>query len=151
VIISDGELIDETVAKCFVQLSHHQMLEITKNLEKFEYAPGEIILSQDESVNYLYMIVSGEVEISLHGQKGKRHIITHLNANQFFGEIELAGGGSSIANVSASQDSPVKLVAIKHEKFLEIMQKSPLTQEVVQKIVQLRIDENRSARQKLNR
>ncbi|EKD89172.1 MAG: cyclic nucleotide-binding protein, partial [uncultured bacterium] len=102
VVISDGELINETVAKCFVNLSHHELLDLTHNLESFSFDPGSNILAQDQTVDYLYLIVSGEVEISLLDPKGKHRVITSLKADQFFGEIELTGSGRSIANVSAS-------------------------------------------------
>lgn len=149
VVISDGELINETVAKCFVNLSHHQLLDLTHNLETFNFDPGSPILTQDQSVDYLYLIVSGEVEISLHDQKGKRSIITSLKPDQFFGEIELTGSGRSIANVSASPESPVNLVGIKREKFLELLDNSQVTEEAIQNMVRHRLEENRSARQKL--
>jgi ABC-type lipoprotein export system ATPase subunit len=149
VVISDGELINETVAKCFVNLSHHQLLDLTHNLERFNFSPGSSILTQDQSVDYLYMIVSGEVEISLRNPKGKRLTITSLKPDQFFGEIELTGSGRSLANVSASTETPVCLVGIKREKFLEILKNSHITEDAIQNVVRLRLEENRSARQKL--
>jgi len=149
VVISDGELIDETVAKCFVNLSHHQLLDLTHNLEHFNFAPSSDILTQDQSVDYLYLIVSGEVEISLRDQKGKRLIITSLKPDQFFGEIELTGDGRSIANVSASKETPVNLVGIKREKFLELLANSQVTEEAIRNVVHHRLEENRSAKQKL--
>lgn len=151
VVISDGELINETVAKSFVNLSDHQLLELTHNLEHFTYEPGADILAQDQSVDYLYLIVSGEVEISLSNQKGKRHIITHLKPNQYFGEIELTGNGRSIAQVSASKETSVKLVGIKREKFLELLTNSLVTEEAIQNVVRIRLEENRYAREKLGR
>lgn len=149
VVISDGELINETVAKCFVNLSHHHLLELTHNLESFSFAPGADILTQDQSVDTLYLIVSGEVEISLRDKKGKRLIITSLKPDQFFGEIELTGDGRSIANVSASPETPVSLVGIKREKFLELLSNSLVTEEAIQNVVRLRLEENRLAKQKL--
>ena len=149
VVISDGELINETVAKCFVNLSHHHLLELTHNLESFTFAPGADILTQDQSVDTLYLIVSGEVEISLRDKKGKRLIITSLKPNQFFGEIELTGDGRSIANVSASPETSVSLVGIKREKFLELLSNSLVTEEAIQNVVRIRLEENRSAKQKL--
>ena len=149
VVISDGELINETVAKCFVNLSHHQLLDLTHNLEHFNFAPGVEILTQDQSVDFLYLIVSGEVEISLRDQKGKHLIITSLRQDQFFGEIELTGDGRSIANVTASKETPVSLVGIKREKFLELLSNSQVTEEAIQNVVHHRLEENRSAKKKL--
>lgn len=149
VVISDGELINETVAKCFVNLSHHELLDLTHNLESFSFDPGSNILAQDQTVDYLYLIVSGEVEISLLDSKGKHRVITSLKADQFFGEIELTGNGRSIANASASTGTSVNLVGIKREKFLEILKNSLVTEEAIQNVVRLRLEENRIASKKL--
>lgn len=149
VIISDGELINETVAKCFVNLSHHQLLDITHNLEHFYFSPGNDILAQDQSLDYLYLIESGKVEISLISSKNKRHTITYLEPNQYFGEIELMNNSRSIANVTASAETPVSLVGIKRDKLLELLRNSPVTEQAIQNVIRLRMEENRSARQKL--
>jgi putative ABC transport system ATP-binding protein len=149
VIISDGELIDETLAKSFTNLSHHQLLEITRNLEHFTYSPGEPILQQDQHVDYFYMIVSGQVDINLQGKNGKTKTITQLGPTQFFGEIELLSGGQTVANVTANKGTPVEVIAIHHDKFNEILKTSQLTQETISNIIRLRLEENRSARQKM--
>jgi len=101
-------------------------------------------------VEYLYLIVTGNVDISLRNPKGKRLIVTSLKPDQFFGEIELTGSGRSIANVTASAETPVSLVGIKREKFLEILASSQITEEAIQNVVRHRLEENRSARQKMN-
>ncbi|MCA2002028.1 MAG: ABC transporter ATP-binding protein, partial [Chloroflexi bacterium] len=45
IIISDGEIIDETISKCLPQLRHRHMLEFTKIAEKRIYQPGETIIA----------------------------------------------------------------------------------------------------------
>jgi len=147
VIISDGEIINETVAKCFVHLSHHQLLDISRQLETFNYPPGATILKQGQDVEHFFMIVRGEVEINLVSDSGKITTITRLSPNQFFGEVELLSGGQTIANVRASQVNPVELLAINRRTFLELVKESPLTGEALGRIVRLRLAENRSVRE----
>ena len=89
------------------------------------------------------------MEISLLDPKGKHRVITSLKADQFFGEIELTGSGRSIANVSASTGTSVSLVGIKREKFLDILKNSLVTEEAIQNVVRLRLEENRIASEKL--
>lgn len=149
VIISDGELIDETVAKSFINLSHRQLLDVTRNLKRMTFPPGSTILEQNQDVNDFYMIVSGELEIYLQNENGHAIQIAHLGPNQFFGEIELLRGGQSIASVRASFDTEVELIAINHAKFIELLQKSPLTEETIARIVAIRIEENRSMKEKI--
>jgi putative ABC transport system ATP-binding protein len=63
IILSDGEIIDKTVVRALPFLSHPQMLAATKRAEKQNVLPGATILEEGESIEHLFMIVSGEVEI----------------------------------------------------------------------------------------
>jgi CRP-like cAMP-binding protein len=147
VIISDGEIINETVAKCFVHLSHHQLLEISRQLETYNFPPGATILKQGQDVEHFFMIANGEVEINLVSDSGKITTITRLGPNQFFGEVELLSGGQTIASVRASLANPVQLLAINRRTFIELVKESPLTGEALGRIVRLRLEENRSVRE----
>jgi ABC-type lipoprotein export system ATPase subunit len=145
IIISDGELIDETVAQSLSLLSHRQMLEVTRRLEHFTYQPGSTILQEGQHVDYFFMIASGVVEVVLCGKRRQDVTITRLDPGQFFGEIELLRGGKSIACIRAAPDVPVELVALHREAFSELLGESPLTEDALGKIVQLRLQENRAA------
>ena len=63
IILSDGEIIDQMVARALPFLSHAQMLSATKKAEKRQFTPGEMILRQGEPVEHFFMIQAGEVEI----------------------------------------------------------------------------------------
>ena len=145
IIISDGELIDETVARCLPLLNHTQMLEVTRRLEKFEYQPGTILLQKDQHVDYFYMIARGRVEVSLSNAHGHNDTLARLGPGEFFGEIECLQGGGSIACIRATDDGPVELVALHREQFLKLVGQSPLTGEALGNVVQLRLAEHRQA------
>ncbi len=148
IIISDGELVDETVAHCLPLLGHSQMGEATRHLERFTYQPGSTIIQQDQHVDYFFMIVSGVVEVNLCNQLGKNVTITRLGLGDFFGEVELLRGGKSIACVLAASDGPVELVALHRDEFHKLLSESPLTEETIGRIVQARMEENRRADQR---
>jgi putative ABC transport system ATP-binding protein len=145
IIISDGELVDETVAHCLPLLTHRQMLEATRHLERFTHQPGSIILQQGQHVDYLFMIERGVVEVILRGQKRKDTRVARLEPGQFFGEIELVRGGESIAGIRAASEEPVKLVALHRDPFNKLLGDSQLTEEMIGRIVQVRLEENRTA------
>ncbi|HNB35121.1 MAG TPA: ATP-binding cassette domain-containing protein [Anaerolineales bacterium] len=144
IIISDGELIDETISRGLPQLRHRHMLEFTKLAERKIYQPHETIVSRDEKLNHFYIIRKGEVEVVLQKQRSKETILSRLGADQFFGEAELLRGGKSIANVRAGK-APVEVVAIPRTDFNRVMAESPITMEAVSKIVQKRLQEHRMA------
>ncbi len=142
VFISDGELVDETIAQALPLLSHPLMKELARRVEKRSYQPGAVILQQKKSVDNFYMIQSGQVEIVLQGRFSDDLVITSLKKNDFFGEIALLKGGKAIASVRASDEEPVELLALPREDFNWLMEESPLTEEAICLIVQQRLDEN---------
>jgi ABC-type lipoprotein export system ATPase subunit len=145
IIIADGELINETVAKALPWLRHRHMMEFTKLVETETYPAKTTIISRDEHVEKFFMIHRGEVEVVLQDRKQDETIISRLRPGEFFGEIELIRGGKSVANVRASADGPVELLTVKREDFKRVMDQSPITAEAVGKIVQERLNEHRTA------
>lgn len=150
IILSDGELIDETVSRSLPQLRHRHMLEFTKLAQRRFYQPKETIISRDEPVNHFFMIRNGHVEVVLQKQRGKETILSQLGKYEFFGDIELLRGGKSIANVRAG-NGLVEVLMIPREDFTRVMAESPITVEAVSKIVQKRLEQHRMADPRKNR
>jgi len=144
IVLSDGELINETISHSLPQLRHRHMLEFTRIAEEREYQPNETIISRDQHVDHFFMIREGEVEVVLHEQEKQEFVLSHLHSGEFFGEIELLRGGRAIANVRAAS-KPVKVLTLPRADFLRVMQESPITAEAIGKIVQKRVDEQRIA------
>lgn len=144
IIISDGELIDETISRSLPQLRHRHMLEFTKLAQRRFYQPRETILSRDEKVGHFFMIRNGSVEVVLQKQRSKETVLSRLGANEFFGDMELLRGGRSIANVRAGSE-PVEVLMIPRDDFSRVMDESPITAEAVSRIVQKRLEEHRMA------
>jgi ABC-type lipoprotein export system ATPase subunit len=147
IVISDGELIDETVVECLALLEHSQMLEATRQLEHFTYQPNSTILMAGQHVDYFFMIKSGVVEVVLEcgPQKEDGVTIARMGPGQFFGEVELVRGGQSIACIRTTPEEAVELVALRRADFHKLVSESPLTEEAIGRIVQLRLEENRAA------
>ncbi len=144
IIISDGELIDETVAQTLPLLKHRQMLAVTKMAQPLTFQPGQTILRRDIHVDSFFMIARGEVEIVLQGHKNEDVMITRLTPGQYFGELELLRGGKTIANVRAAAGQAVELLALQRDDFFNLLKESPLTEESLGRIAQLRLEENKS-------
>jgi ABC-type lipoprotein export system ATPase subunit len=151
IIIADGELINETVAKSLPGLRHRHMMEFSKIAETQIHPAKTTIISRDEHVENFFMIHKGEVEVVLQDRKQNETIVSRLGAGEFFGEIELMRGGKSIANVRASEKGPVELLTIKREDFKRVMDQSPITAEAVGRIVQERVDAHRAVDSRTNR
>jgi len=144
VTISDGILVNEIVAQALPLLTHPQMLDVTKKMERRIYQPGETIIQRDTHVDYFFMIERGEVDIVLQGQRHNDVLLARLDSGDFFGEIELVRGGKSIANVRAAMEGPVELLALPRVDFNRMMDESPLTQDAISNVVQDRLKEHKA-------
>jgi putative ABC transport system ATP-binding protein len=141
VIISDGEIIDETVVRALPLLSHRQMLDVTHLIERQVYPAGSAIIQKGQSQEYFYMIAKGDVEVVLQSPRNPELVVSRLGPGEFFGEIELLQGGASLANIRAA-DGPVELAVLHRGPFLKILANSPLTEEAIVKVVQTRLEEH---------
>jgi ABC-type lipoprotein export system ATPase subunit len=141
IIISDGELIDEVVSRGLPLLRHRHMLEITKKSTHQIFQPGEVILECGQGVDNLYLIARGAVDVMKKNGGGEK-LLASLQADEFFGEIELLRGGESIACVRAGSNEPVDVLIVNGADFLRIVKESPITAEALGKIVEARLEEH---------
>lgn len=145
IIIADGELINETVARALPWLRHRHMMEFSKLVQEEIYPATTTILSRNQHVDKLFMIRRGEVEVVLQDRHNNETIISRLQPGDFFGEIELLRGGKAIANVRAYAEGPVEILVIKRDDFLRVIEQSPLTADAIGKIVQERLAAHHAA------
>jgi ABC-type lipoprotein export system ATPase subunit len=144
VILSDGEIIDEVVARALPLLNHPQMLQVTRRAEKRIYQPGQTILQQGEPVGHFFMVASGEVEVVLNKPGCVEMSLARLGAGQFFGEVELMNGGKSIASVHAALDGPVEVALLDRGEFLRLIDEAPAMQVGLAGVARERLQEHQA-------
>jgi putative ABC transport system ATP-binding protein len=144
VILSDGEMIDDLVARTLPLLSHPQMLEATRQAERRVFQPGSLIIRQGKQVDCLFMIAKGEVDVLLTSPGRPDVSLACLGAGQFFGEISLLRGGNAVASVRAAASGPVELSLIPKAGLHELLRGSPGTHEMVARVADMRLEENRA-------
>jgi ABC-type lipoprotein export system ATPase subunit len=140
VILSDGEVIDQTVVRALPFLDHPQMLAATHQSQKHTFPPGETIIHQNQPVDYFYMISSGEVDILVNTHIPETQVAC-LGPGQFFGEVSLTTGKNSIASVRAGQDNPAEITMISKSEFMRLVQTSPQMQAALDQVSQVRMNE----------
>ncbi len=141
IILSDGEIIDPTVASALPFLSHPQMLDATHSVEKRSYAAGTPVLRQGEAVEHFYMIESGDVEVLAIDGQSKTTPLARLEQGQFFGEVELTNGSRSMSHVQAGS-SGARLVALPKEVFHRLIGNSPRTRHAIHEAAAAKLAEN---------
>jgi CRP-like cAMP-binding protein len=134
--------VDELVARALPLLNHPQMLEATRIAGKKGYPPGTTIIRQGEPVQYFYMVQKGAVDILLSSPGCPELNLARLGPGQFFGEVELIGGGNSIASVCAAPGENLELALIPKDVFIQLLNDSPATQRSISALAQSRLEEN---------
>ncbi len=124
VIVADGAIINEYVARALVALNIDQLGWVAGRLQTQQYAPGAPILQKGEEADHFYIITRGQVEIFLEHPDGGKIIVNRLERGQYFGEIALMQGGQRTASAQAAEGTPVELVALDRDSFLELLAES---------------------------
>jgi ABC-type lipoprotein export system ATPase subunit len=146
-LLADGEVVNNWVARALPSLTHQQMLHATKELKPMRFAAGQRILKEAEPSDRFYIITSGKVEIALQRPGGADVAVTMMGAGEYFGEIELLRGGNNLATIRA-KDGPVEVVALDGPDFVELLALSESTRQALDHVAQLRMAENLTARGK---
>jgi putative ABC transport system ATP-binding protein len=146
VIISDGEVIEERLAKTFPSLTEAQLIEATRRLEPLKYAPGEVILRQGETPEHFYLVTRGRVEVAVPGRGGEEIIAATMAPGQYFGEVELRRGGPNIATIRADTVAGAEVAALDRDVFDHLVAESEPVREAIDRTVAERVAENQAAR-----
>jgi CRP/FNR family transcriptional regulator, cyclic AMP receptor protein len=91
----------------FSQLEHIFVLR--------SYRKNQIIFLEEETGNYMYLVLSGKVKVSKAGAGGKETILAIHRTGDFFGEMSLLDGKTSPATVSAMEDA--KIISVSGADF----------------------------------
>jgi ABC-type lipoprotein export system ATPase subunit len=146
VIIADGEVIDEYLARALPTLSEDQQIWATHNIETLSYPPGAAIIHEGSPPDNFYIITKGRVDIVLQQPGGSEIIVTSMGVGQYFGEIALLRGGTHNATVRAGFNTGVEVVALDRSEFNRLVTDSPKTAEAIDHVAELREAENLAAR-----
>jgi len=148
VILSDGEVIEDRLAKVFPALTPAQLIRATHSLAPERYEPGAIILREGEAPDALHIITRGQVDVLVPGPDGIQVVAARMTQGQYFGEIELLSGGGSIATIRAGLESGVELAALDREAFMNLVAESGPTREELSRLARARMAENTASRRR---
>ncbi len=142
VLLADGEIVNEYVARALPLLSHAQMLKATRNLLPMTFAAGETIIQQGTESDLFYIITKGHIEVGLRTPDGEDIVVATMGVGEYFGEIELLRGGKTIATIRAANDRAVDVVALDRATFCALLGESESTRAAIDQVVDVRIAEN---------
>ena len=145
VIVSDGEVIDEYLARTFPALTEDQLVEATRGIQPQRHEPGATILKEGLPADKFFIVTRGQAEVVLEGPDGSDIVVARMIPGQYFGEIELRHGGTNIATIRAAPHEGLDVVALEREMFDRLIAESPATREAIDRVVEERLEEHEAA------
>jgi ABC-type lipoprotein export system ATPase subunit len=142
VLIADGEIVNEYVARALPTLSYDQMITATRHVTPWQHAPGATIIQQGSTGDQFFIVTRGKVEVLLHRPHGNDVVVTQFGPGQYFGEIEMLHGGARMASIRASELEPVELLALDRPTFSALLNDSEPTREALDRTAERRLAEN---------
>jgi len=117
----------------FSSLSDEELDQVCSKVIVEEFKKNEIILHEEDTNDFMYIILFGKVKVVQTTEDGKEIILAMHKSNELFGEISLIDGKTSPATVSATEDSLIAIISKNEfysllsnqgkvlEKFLQIL------------------------------
>jgi energy-coupling factor transporter ATP-binding protein EcfA2 len=144
VLIVDGDVVNEYVARALPALSPALMLEVSRQAQKVHFAAGETIIRKDTPGEMFYIITEGMAEVTLPRPSGLDVVADRLGPGQYFGEISLFTSKRTVATVRAIPEAPLQGLALDRPLFQRLLAESPEFQTAMQSMVSARLEHNRS-------
>jgi CRP-like cAMP-binding protein len=91
----------------FSTLVPEEIEQVEQLFRKRHYTKEQIVLYEEDTSNYMYLIYSGRVRVVKMNDEGKEQIITIHKRKDFFGEMGLLDGKTSPATIIAHEDSVI--------------------------------------------
>lgn len=92
-------------------LSDEELFKISAMFVIKKVNRNEIVLFEEDTNNFMYMVLSGELKVVQAGAGGTEMIVAIHHAGEFFGEISLIDGKTSPATVIANRESIISLIS----------------------------------------
>ena len=102
----------------FSSVGQEELEEIARIAEEMEAPAGKELTHEGRHEGYFFVIVSGTVRIERGGQT-----INTISDGDFLGEIALLDGGPRTA--TATTLSPCRLIVMTHQRFEQLLDRSP--------------------------
>ena len=145
VIIADGRIVNEYVARALSTLTLDQLGWVMRHAEIHAYAPGAIILEQGEPADNFYIITKGDVEVFIEHPDGGEIIVNHLSSGAYFGEIGLLREGRRTASVRASFATGCEVAVLDQQEFQTLLAESEPTRHAIDRVASERDAHTRAA------
>lgn len=125
------------VSPLFKDFSVDEMVAVIQGLNLLSFEAGNIIITEGDPGNSLYMLTSGRVKCFKKNPQGRQVLLGELDEGAFFGEMSILTGKPRSATVVAS--TPCELLELDRPTLDGITQQQPHVREVLQRFCDERL------------
>lgn len=116
----------------FATFSADELLAVIRGLSLLTFEPGEIIVSESEPGDSLFVVAGGSVRIYVRGSKGGNKQIRMLGEGEFFGEISLLSGQPRTATITAA--TPTEILELDRRTLDSIVGQHPQVPKTIKEV-----------------
>jgi CRP-like cAMP-binding protein len=95
----------------FSDLSNEEIELIESIITKKNFVKDQIVLLEEETSNFMYIVYSGKVRVVKQSTEGREQILAIRKKNECFGEMSLLDGKTSPATIIAHEDAVIGLLS----------------------------------------
>jgi CRP/FNR family transcriptional regulator, cyclic AMP receptor protein len=107
----------------FASLSPSQLAELARVARRLHYDRDETIFFQEDAGDAFYVILSGQVKVSVTSPEGQEAILVMLDAGEGFGEFALLDDQPRSATIEATQ--PTEVLSLRKDDFRRLLRQMP--------------------------
>ncbi|HET9911855.1 MAG TPA: ATP-binding cassette domain-containing protein [Anaerolineales bacterium] len=133
-LITDGEIVNEYVAKAMPTLTQDQLLLATRQAKSQTYEAGTMIISEGTNADSFYIVSKGTVEVVLPRENQSDVVALQLGPGQVFGEMAFFHERRRWASVRASEHNPVEVLVLSYDQLDELLAQSYETREALHRM-----------------
>ncbi len=128
---------DEVLSKIplFDSLSEEELDEIQRIILRKHFSKNEVVLHEEQTRDYMYVVFSGSVRVVQVSLNGKEQILAIHKGGDFFGEMALLDGKTLPANVIAMEECTVGLLS-KHDFGRCLLSKAKVRDAIIMMLCQ---------------
>ena len=116
-------MVDVEDSRLFCGLPDSQLNAVREAITVRNYAPGQVIFTEGDSGDGLYLVRDGQVQISTWVKQDERRVLSQLGPGDFFGEMAVVD--SEPRSATAMAHTEAELCFIPRDKMLKMLESSP--------------------------
>jgi CRP/FNR family transcriptional regulator len=115
----------------FASLTADELNRILGNIVIKNFKKDEIILHEENTNEFMYIILDGEAKVVQSTDSGKEIIMSMHQSGDFFGELSLIDGKTLPAAVCATRDSVTAIIS-KHDFYALLLSQNKVLENLLQ-------------------